>query len=443
MSSQQGVAMSRYQKVAYQAPPALTPRGLLLCLASGGSLLLSAHAAAAPISSAELLEKIAKQEAVIAEQQQQLQLQQQQLDALKQAVTALQQTPTATPPARRAPPAVAEPPATANAVRTDTNPEATATQQVGLERRPKPKEQPPKIAAVPQEGGVLLPAGQLVLEPTVEYSNSSALRVAVEGFTIIPALNIGSFEISDVDRDTITTALSARLGLGNRFELSGRVPYVYRSDTSSNRPIGTGSDASVLNDVSGDNIGDIEFTGSYQLNSGRNGWPFFIANARFKTRTGTDPFEVATNPNTGLQEELPTGSGFYAIQPSVTAIYPSDPVVLYGTLGYTYNVERDIGGEFGEIDPGDSVNTAFGMGFAVNEKVSFSLGFSHDVVFETEQNGQILPTSDILQVGQFSTGFAYKLNDRTNLNLSVATGLTEDAPDMRVTFRVPVRMQLF
>jgi hypothetical protein len=324
---------------------------------------------------------------------------------------------------------------------TKKTPSSNEVKQVGLERRPIPKEQPPKVAAVPKEGGVLLPPGHMVIEPSFEYTRSSALRVAIEGFTIIPALSIGSFEITEVDRDTLTAAVSARLGIIDDFEISARVPYVYRSDTTATRPLGTSSTAATLSDVDGNDLGDIEVSGHYQINKGQNGWPFLIGNMRFKSRTGRDPFEVALDSSTGLPRELSTGSGFYALQPSITAIYPSDPAVIYGTLGYTYNMKRDIGGTFGEIDPGDSINYGFGVGFAINEDTSFSLSYSHDVVFQTQQNGATIPTSDVLQVVQLTSGVSHRLSDDVNVNLNISAGLTEDAPDMRAGIKVPIKFQ--
>lgn len=314
---------------------------------------------------------------------------------------------------------------------------------VGLERRQLPKKQPPQIAAVPNEGGVLLAPGKAVIEPSVDYSRSSALRVAIEGFTIIPALSIGSFEISQADRDTLTNSLAFRMGIFKRFELATRIPYVFREDSTLSRPIGTGSSSSLLNNVTGDGIGDVELSGHYQINDGKDGWPFFIGNFRFKSATGQDPFSVAVDPTTGLPLELSTGSGFYAYQPSVTAIYPTDPAVLYSTLGYTLNQARNVGGTYGEIDPGDSINYSVGMGFAINDDTSFSLAYSHDIVMETLQNGSTIPTSDVLQIAQFTTGLSHKVTDRVNINFNLSAGLTDDAPDMRVGIKVPVKFTLW
>ncbi len=321
-------------------------------------------------------------------------------------------------------------------------PAPAVVKKVGLERRQLPKDKPPQISAVPQDGGVLLAPGKMVLEPSFEYSRSSALRVAIEGFTIIPALSIGSFEISAVDRNTVTTAVAARLGLFRRFEISAVIPYVYRDETTSTRPIGVGSTATTLSNVSGMNIGDIEVSAHYQINDGKNGWPFFIGNLRLKSATGDDPFSVPIGAN-GLPTELSTGSGFYAIQPSISIIYPTDPAVLYSSLGYVLNLPRNIGGTYGQIDPGDSIDYSFGMGFGINENTSFSLGYSHSMIFETTQNGATIPTSDVLQVAQMTTGLSHRINERVNVNVNIGAGLTDDAPDMRFGIKVPVKLDLW
>jgi hypothetical protein len=315
--------------------------------------------------------------------------------------------------------------------------------QVGLERRPDEKEKAPQVTTLADEGGVLIKKGTAVIEPSAEYSYSTSTRVAVEGFTIVPALSIGFFDLTRVDRNTAIAAVTGRYGLTNRWEINARVPYVNRWDSTLSRPFGEGASEDVLRDVDGNDLGDIEFGTSYQLNRGLNNWPFLIANLRYKSNSGESPFDVPVDPETGLQTELPTGSGFNAFQPSITAIFPSDPVVFYGNVGYLYNMSENLGGNFGEIDPGDSISGSFGMGFSLNDRSSFSLGYGHDTVFKTEQNGQKLPRSNILQIGSLDLGFSYRLYDNYNLNFNVGAGLTEDAPDVRLSMRTPVSFDLF
>jgi len=397
---------------------------LLLATSSLVFLASIAHAEPAGVSKADveaLLKTVKEQGRQLEEQQRRLQQQQQQLEALQNRMGSAQpaqQTASAQP--RR---------------------NAQAPKEVGVDRRPSQPERPPEIARVIEEGGVLLPKGKAVITPSVEYARSSATRVAIEGFSIIPALNIGLFDVSQVNRDTLTGAVSARLGVTNRIEVDAKVPYVKRHDETLNRPVGAGG-ADVLSQVDGDGIGDVELGAHYQINSGQGGWPYLIGNLRFKSTTGKGPFDVPIDNGTGLQQELPTGSGFYAWQPSITAIFPSDPAVFYANIGYIYNVSDNVRG-IGDVDPGDSIGASFGMSLSINDVSSFSLGYSHNTVFDTKVNDQKLRNSAWLQVGTLDLGYAYTVNDMIALNLGVSAGLTSDAPDSRVILRVPITLNLF
>jgi hypothetical protein len=321
-------------------------------------------------------------------------------------------------------------------------PSAGATpSEVGTDRKPATPDHPPEVAKYIEEGGVLLPKGKMVLTPSLEYDRLSSTNVAIEGFSVIPAINIGLFDINQVSRDTLIGAMDARLGVTNRFEIEAKVPYVYGTQSTLGRPVGAGASSDSLASIDGDGIGDVEVAGHYQINKGQNQWPYLIGNLRFKTETGTGPFQIPQN-GLGLQDSLPTGTGFYALQPSLTAIYPVDPVVFYGNIGYVHNFERSFP-VYGKIQPGDTISASFGMSTALNDAASFSLGYSQDVVAGTKQNGQSLPGSRYLEIGSVDIGWSYILNDRVSLNLNVSAGVTSDAPDDRVILRVPVAFDVF
>ncbi|MEK6746624.1 MAG: transporter [Pseudomonadota bacterium] len=311
--------------------------------------------------------------------------------------------------------------------------------EVGTERKPEESDKPPEIAADLNQGGVLLQKGKAIVTPSFEYSRSSATLVSIEGFSVIPAINIGTFQVSRVGRDVLTGSISGRLGITNRLELEGKIPYLYRRDATTGRPVGGASSSDSTTRLSSNGIGDVEVGAHYQINDGKKGWPFFISNLRFKSATGEGPFEIPTDTN-GLLTRLPTGSGFYAIQPSVTAIFPSDPVVYYANLGYLHNVPRSFNGV--KVEPGGSISAAFGMSMSLNDRASFSVGYSHSTVFETIANNVSL-NSDLLQVGSLDLGYAYQLNDRLGLNFNASFGVTEDAPDARLGFRVPIKFDVY
>lgn len=304
-------------------------------------------------------------------------------------------------------------------------------------------QKPPAVARISEDvGGVLTSQGSLVLEPSIEYSHSSRNRVALEGFTIIPAITIGMIDIREVNRDSIIPALSLRYGITNRLEAEGKVPYVFRDDDTRTRPIGISSVTDEVFTADGQGIGDLEFALHYQINRGLGGWPFFIGNFRAKPPTGKGPFDVDVDPNTGLQIELPTGSGFWAFQPSLTVLYPSDPAVFFANASYLWNISDKIGNGVGTIDPGDAIGFNFGMGFGINQRSSFSLAYDHSIVGKTKQNGKGITGSNA-NVGSFVVGFTHVLTDVSAVNINLSIGVTDDAPDVRMTLRIPLRFNVF
>jgi hypothetical protein len=300
---------------------------------------------------------------------------------------------------------------------------------------------PPEVAPIFQAPGVLTPKGRLVLEPSLQYDYSTNNRVAIAGFSILPAINIGLIDVRTVNRSVWTAALTTRYGITNRFEIEGRLPYVYRRDTTVARPFGKESATDQAFDADGNGIGDVELTGRYQINEGGMDKPYYIGTLRLKTRTGKSPFEVETfSPFAGsgvLQKELPTGSGFYGLQPGLTVIYPTDPAVFFGSATYMHNFKRNVGGGFGEIDPGDIYGFNFGMGLALNEKASFSVGYDHSIVSKLKQDGVVPPASTSSQLGTLLLGYSFRTSLKTTWSLSLGIGATKDAPDVQLRLRVP------
>ena len=322
--------------------------------------------------------------------------------------------------------------------------------------RPAPQaEVPPAVAPLFEQAGILSPRGRWTLEPSLQYGYSSSNRVALVGYTIIPALLVGLVDVREVKRNTLTGALTARYGVSPRFELEGRLPYVARQDDTISREVGGGSAVDTAFSRNGHHLGDVELAARYQFNEGSSSMPYMVGSLRFKSRTGKDPFEVVTDcvtrcsaaGTTGLPLELPTGSGFYSLQPGLTWLFPSDPAVFFGGLSYTHNFKRQdvyrrvLSGErefVGDVEPGGIVGLNFGMGLSLNDRSTFSLGFELNSVGPTKQNGQVLPSSVRTQLASLLMGYSFRYSDKTSLNLSVGAGLTRDTPDLTLNLRLPV-----
>jgi hypothetical protein len=392
------------------APAALLV-ALTLALAAGG-----AHAQGVSV------EDFAKVQAELARQAKVIDAQQREIDALRAERVA------APTPAAEPPPAVAVIPAPASPV------------------GERPAEEPQReAAAIPPELGVLTPKGKLVIDPSIEFVRSSNNRLVFRGVEIVPGIQLGVIEASDVARDTGVATLAARYGVTSRLEVEARIPYIWRDDritTLAQRD----ETISRTHELRGQDIGDIELNARYQLNSGARGGPIFVATSRVKPPTGTGPYDVDYD-EFGVATSLATGSGFWGVEGGVTMLYPSDPAIIFAGLSYLHNfgrnIDRTIGSgsaavHVGNVDPGDSIGASLGFGLALNPRLSISLGYIHNYIFKTTSElGATKQTTQPLQVGSLLVGSSFRLTERLTLNGSFEIGVTSDAPDVRIIFRLP------
>jgi hypothetical protein len=334
--------------------------------------------------------------------------------------------------------------------------QAPSTPSTPVGQAPPQNGRPPEVAPIFQQPGVLTPKNKIVIEPAYQFGYSTADRVALVGYTIIPAILIGLIDVRQVRDTTQTAVLTARYGITNRLELEVRVPYVSTHDDTVSRAVLTGSAEDNVFSSSGKGLGDIEATARYQINNGGADSAYYIGWFRFKSRTGTDPFQVVTDcvtrcvqnlTGTGLPVQQPTGTGFYTLQPGVTWLLPSDPVVFFGNLSYLYNVERHnvyehillAGTQYlGTVKMGNEADISIGMGMALNDKASLSIGYDQTFIGTTYESGQKLPGSTKVWLGSLLIGGSYRMNSKRTLNFTLGVGVTRDTPDATVTVRIPM-----
>lgn len=299
-----------------------------------------------------------------------------------------------------------------------------------------------QVEAVPQGAGVLTPAGRLIFDPSIEYNNTSNNRLVFRGIELVPGIQIGVIEASDADRDTLVATAAVRYGLTDRIELEVRAPYLVRSDRIE---VVQQREGSIVRSVKlkENGLGDVEFAARYQFNRPVGQQPIFVGSVRVKSNTGKSPFEIPFD-DFGVATGLATGSGFWGVQPGINVLLPSDPVVIYGGLAYLYqipkNINRMIGDvPIGKVDPGDAITANIGFGFALNPRFSYSLGYRHSYIFPTTTElGDTTQRSSRLQVGALNLAMSYRLTPKQSLNLGFEFGVTEDAPDLGITLRMPM-----
>ncbi|MGL4397655.1 MAG: hypothetical protein ACRCS9_14030, partial [Hyphomicrobium sp.] len=143
--------------------------------------------------------------------------------------------------------------------------------------------------------------------------------------------------------------------------------------------------------------------------------------------------------------------GFYGLQGGFTVLYPSDPVVLFGSLNYLYSFARDnvtlniddgAGGtrpeNIGTVAPGGILGFNFGIGLGLNDKMSLSLGYDQNSVEPTKINGQTPADAVRLQLGTMLVGVSYRLTPTSNINFTLGVGVTRDSPDVTLSLRYPM-----
>lgn len=412
------------------------------------------QASATPADSVEQLRaELAQARTQIAEQNQKLAEQQRRLDLFEQRLMGLAQT---TQQIRNE--------ALASAAPATTAVPSGSSQATRVGEPPKDSDRPPEVAVLDQQGSVVTRKGEFVTELGIDYTRSDRNRALFRGTGIINTVLVGVFDINEVHQDIITESVAVRYGLFDRFEIGARLPLVYRSDRQITVPLqdadGNPDNGTQLvtarSKASAKGIGDVEINARYQINKGGGGKPFLIAGIQGVIPTGKDPYGVPRN-NLGLPTKAATGAGFYTISPSITAIMPSEPAVLFGTIGYVKNFGRNVdtrisGVQILRVDPGDQINFAGGIGLALNDRTSLNFGYSHAWVFGTKtiqrnlggNSNDPLPdpvraTSRDLQVGRLLIGVSQKLTEKTQVNWSFEIGATEDAPNLRTSLRIPIR----
>jgi hypothetical protein len=283
----------------------------------------------------------------------------------------------------------------------------------------------------------------------MEYTNTTRNLFTFNGVELAQVVLVGAINANAVRHQIVQETGRLRLGVTNRLEFDVHVPYVYRNDALTNTS--TTSGLVTQSSIEGADLGDIDTGIAYQMNNGTQGWPFLIGNLRYKANNADGPYDVPYDSN-NIAKRLPTGTGFQTAEASVTAIKVSDPAVLFGNLGYVYDMSRDINRNFGttyvgRVEPGDAINALIGVAFAINQQTSFSLGYKHSYVFSTVQHsvdvssGQAFTSnSGTSEVGSLNLGLSYAVTPATSINFNVEAGVTNDAPDVHLVLRIPFQL---
>lgn len=210
-----------------------------------------------------------------------------------------------------------------------------------------------------------------------------------------------------------------RYGLAEDLEFNFAVPVVYTEQERDTRPF-VSTDFPSFTPKASVGFGDINWAFRYAaLHEGR-GLPEVTLNVNAKADTG--------------DEDRGLGTGHWNVGTAVSLVKTIDPVVFFGSLGYTWTLEQ------GDADPGDQIPYSIGMGFSLNDRVSVSMAMAGAAIRRTEINGNEIGGSGLdINSLQFTT--TVQLAKRVYVEPFVGFGLTDEAADFLVGINVPVGLE--
>lgn len=341
--------------------------------------------------------------------------------------------------------------AAADSTRTGTQAEARQSEQ---------EAQPRSIQDALQEDHAVFNR-KLTIENGVSYAWYDRRELTLNGFLALDAIFLGNIALQDVKSNILTYTLAARYGVSPRLTLNMEVPYLARSTSYIQGGAGGAATSLLEETTTGTGVGDITLSANYKLFTETDRRPDTVLTFGVIAPTGRNPYGISwTAPGTNGQtsdsnghfavpDQQPTGNGVWQTSLGISAVKTMDPAIVFANLGYTHTFPRsfpDINTDPqtttpGSVNLGDSYSFGAGVAFAFNERTSLSMSFSDKINGKAalrSQGGQwVKVVGSDANAATFNFGVTYALSKHTTLVTLLGIGLTPDAPNYMLTFKIP------
>ncbi|MFN2098733.1 hypothetical protein [Altererythrobacter sp. MF3-039] len=269
--------------------------------------------------------------------------------------------------------------------------------------------------ALVQDGTRLVAPGAIELVPSLSYAystNRDPFLVDADGTDVLID--------NEQRRSTIEARLGARIGLPGNSQLGVSVPYRFGSVEEVATLAGTPVDA---RDRSASALGDVSLSLSHVLAGGDSSIPKVVGSLRGNLGNASR-----------TEGEGILGGGFASLGVGMSVSQRLDPVVFAGSLSYD-----QVFAENG-IAPGDRWSYSLAAYLAVAPEVSFRTLFRQQFSGDTRFAGETLEGS-----GQTSATLDFGLSvvpsRKALIDVGVAVGLTDNAPDFAITLATPLKLR--
>ncbi|MDO8697610.1 MAG: flagellar protein FilC [Pseudomonadales bacterium RIFCSPLOWO2_12_59_9] len=278
-----------------------------------------------------------------------------------------------------------------------------------------------QVFSASEQSYTLLKKGERTLTYGFDYSLMRDTQIQ----TFRANNNIVSVAAQSEAQHTFTNSFTFDYGVWDNLTFSIRLPFVAAYDTE--RSIDTYS------------LGDISTSLRWQPWPSVRGRPATTLYATLGLPTGQSPYDI--NPDTALS----TGSGYYSLGGGANLSYVIDPVVLFGSLGYTYNLPVDDvnqvrGGRLLEkVEPGSTVSYSMGFAYALSYDVSLSTSYQMAYTLKptyTFAGEEVDGTEQTSAIMNFSLGL--RTSPDYIVNVNAGFGMTEDSPDVLLGVSMPL-----
>ena len=299
---------------------------------------------------------------------------------------------------------------------------------------------------------------RLTIENSLTYARYDRKLLTLNGFLALDAIFLGNIAIENVESDSLTYNLAFRWGVSPNLTLNADIPFLERKTVYQKGGAGGSAAAIAQEETNGGGLGDIALSGNYRLFPEQGKVPETVLTFGVTAPTGREPYGVDWKVlerdddqfiRFAVPSQQPTGNGVWQGNVGLSAVKTADPAILFANIGYIYSFKRsfdDIDSNPDTVNPGEvrlgnSFYFGAGVAFAFNERTSLSLSFSDKLSARAStryENGQwVKVIGSDANAGTLNIGVTYALNQHATLVTLLGVGLTPDAPDFSLAFKVP------
>ena len=298
---------------------------------------------------------------------------------------------------------------------------------------------------------------KFTFENDLTYNHYDRAELTLNGFLALNSIFLGNIALDRVNSNSLTYDMIGRYAITPRLSANLDIPYVGRN--TDYQQGGAGGSAAAIDEhaSTGKGLGDVNVSVNYKILTEAPGRPDTVLTLGVTAPTGRAPYgikwvNVASNSQYeqfAVPTRQPTGNGLWQATFGASFVKTMDPAIVFGNIGYIHSFDR----RFKDIDTDPQISTpgsvrladvfyyGAGLAFAFNDRSSLSLSFSDRINGKDSLRQSSGPWTKIIgsqaNAATLNFGFTYALNPHTTFVTVLGMGMTPDAPNFTLTFKVP------